>query len=147
MSIAFNVDDVDFQLNDSADLSSWITAVISNSGARVGNINYLFCSDQHLLKVNQQYLGHDTYTDIITFDYVTSNLISGDIMISVERVADNALSFDVPFDVELRRVLIHGILHLLGQGDKSDADAAIMRQKEDEALDLFISMFHKKRDR
>jgi rRNA maturation RNase YbeY len=90
-----------------------------------------------LLEANNKYLNHDTLTDIITFDYVNGNLVSGDIMISVERVSDNSVTFGVPFTDELHRVIIHGVLHLLGQGDKTDDEARIMRQREDEALALW----------
>lgn len=108
---------------------------------QVGNINYLFCDDEYLLDVNQRYLNHDTYTDIVTFDYVTANLISGDIIISVDRVKENAGIFGVPFEQEFRRVVIHGVLHLLGQGDKTDSEAAEMRRLEEEALALWNDMF------
>ena len=103
-------------------------------GKRVGSINYLFCDDAHLLGINQSFLNHDTYTDIITFDYVVGDMVSGDIVISVERVKENALLFASPFEKELHRVIIHGVLHLLGQGDKSDKEAEEMRKKEEEAL-------------
>lgn len=107
----------------------------------VGNINYLFCDDDYLIQVNRQYLDHDTYTDIITFDYVTGGLVSGDILISAERVGENAVQFSVPFEQELHRVVVHGVLHLLGQGDKSDSEAAEMRRQEEEALALWNTMF------
>lgn len=123
-------------------VKKWITDVVVGFGKCVGNINYLFCDDAYLLKVNQQYLGHDTYTDIITFDYVAGGLISGDIMISIERVYENASIFNVPFDRELHRVIIHGVHHLLGQGDKSDIEAAEMRAKEESSLALLEKLFH-----
>ena len=115
--------------------------MILRKGKRVGNISYLFCDDEYLLGVNQQFLNHDTYTDIITFDYVVADLISGDIMISVDRVGENAVKFGVPFETELHRVIIHGVLHLLGQGDKSDIEAAEMRSQEENALALWNEMF------
>ena len=115
--------------------------MIQLRGKRVGNISYLFCDDEYLLGVNQQYLNHDTYTDIITFDYVAADLISGDIMISIDRVGENASQFEVPFELELRRVIIHGVLHLLGQGDKSDDEATEMRRQEEESLALWNTMF------
>ena len=123
-------------------MRQWIAEVVRRREMTVGNINYLFCDDEYLLGVNQQYLQHDTYTDIITFDYVVGTLVSGDILISVERVGENARQFCVPFERELRRVVIHGVLHLLGQGDKSDAEAVEMRRLEEEALVLWEQLFH-----
>ncbi len=122
-------------------MKKWVSQVVQLRGKRVGNISYLFCDDEHLLGVNQQFLNHDTYTDIITFDYVVADLISGDIMISVDRVGENAEKFGVPFEQELHRVVIHGVLHLLGQGDKSDAEAVEMLRQEEETLVLWNTMF------
>ena len=93
-----------------------------------------------MLEVNRKYLNHDTYTDIITFDYVSGNLVSGDIMISVDRIRDNAKLFSVPFEQELHRVIIHGIHHLLGQGDKTEEEATAMRKKENDSLALWETM-------
>ncbi len=141
MSIRFASQDIDFELLEAEKVKNWISQVIQLRGKRVGNISYLFCDDEYLLGVNQQYLNHDTYTDIITFDYVAADLISGDIMISVDRVGENASQFEVPFELELRRVIIHGVLHLLGQGDKSDDEATEMRRQEEESLALWNTMF------
>ena len=141
MSIRFTSQDIDFELPQADRVKKWISQVVCRRGKRVGNISYLFCDDEHLLEVNRQFLNHDTYTDIITFDYVAADLISGDIMISVDRVGDNATLFGVSFEQELHRVIIHGVLHLLGQGDKSDAEAAEMRRQEEEALLLWNTMF------
>lgn len=141
MAIRFAVQDIDFELLESGKVKKWISEVILRRQKKVGNISYLFCDDEYLLGVNRQYLNHDTYTDIITFDYVAADLISGDIMISVERVGENAEKFGVPAEQELRRVIIHGVLHLLGQGDKTDAEAAEMRRQEEEALVLWNTMF------
>ncbi len=137
MAIRFSVQDIDFDLPQPTDVKKWITEVVQRRQKRVGNISYLFCSDEYLLGANQRYLNHDTYTDIITFDYVAADLISGDIMISVDRVGENASQFGVPFIHELHRVIIHGVLHLLGQGDKSPEEAVQMRKLEEEALALF----------
>ena len=137
MAIRFSVQSGDFELPEPEKVRQWVTEVVQHRGMTVGNINYLFCDDEYLLQVNQQYLDHDTYTDIITFDYVAGGLVSGDILISVERVGENAGQFGVPFEQELHRVIIHGVLHLLGQGDKSPAEAAEMRRLEEEALSLF----------
>ena len=137
MAIYFSTENIDFELENEPKVKKWILAVVSAQGKRVGNLNYLFCDDAYLINVNRTYLNHDTYTDIITFDYVEGNVVSGDIMISVERVRENAGLFNSSFEQELRRVIIHGVLHLLGQADKSDEDAAEMRRKEDSALALW----------
>ncbi len=141
MSIRFASQNIDFELPQDEKVKKWVSQVVQLRGKRVGNISYLFCDDEHLLGVNQQFLNHDTYTDIITFDYVVADLISGDIMISVDRVGENAEKFGVPFEQELHRVVIHGVLHLLGQGDKSDAEAVEMRRQEEETLVLWNTMF------
>lgn len=137
MAIYFSTENIDFELEDASRVKKWIIAVVDAQGKRVGNLNYLFCDDAYLIGVNQTYLNHDTYTDIITFDYVEGNVVSGDILISVERVRENAHLFNTSFEQELHRVIIHGVLHLLGQADKSDEDAAEMRRKEESALDLW----------
>lgn len=142
MSIRFATQSGDFEVPESQKVQKWIAEVVKRRDRQVGNINYLFCDDAYLLQVNRQYLDHDTYTDIITFDYVAGGLISGDIMISVERVGDNAEKFGVPFVDELYRVIIHGVLHLLGQGDKSDSEAREMRRQEEAALGLWNDLFH-----
>lgn len=142
MSIRFSVQSVDFTLNESEKIKKWVSEVIKRRGKTVGNINYLFCDDEYILDANRRYLDHDTYTDIITFDYVAGGLISGDIMISVDRVTDNAKKFGVSFERELHRVIIHGILHLLGQGDKKEEEAREMRRQEEEALALWDELFH-----
>lgn len=120
----------------------WIAEVIKRHGRSVGSISYLFSTDDFVLEANQHYLNHDTFTDIITFDYVAGNLISGDILISVDRVGENAKKFNVTYQQELPRVVIHGIHHLLGQGDKTDTEALEMRKKEEESLRLWNEMFH-----
>ena len=134
MAITFSVNIEAFELLEKKKVKEWLTALIEEQGKQVGTIGYLFCDDEFVLDANQRYLNHDTYTDIITFDYVEGNLISGDIMISVDRVRDNAEKFNVSFDDELHRVIAHGVLHLLGQGDKSEAEASEMRKKEEYAL-------------
>ena len=120
----------DFQLIDNESITKWLEDAISTENKELGEINYIFCDDQYLLKKNQEYLQHDTFTDIITFDYTEKNRLSGDIFISIERVKENAITFAVPFDNELRRVIIHGVLHLMGYKDKSKEDAEKMRNKE-----------------
>lgn len=145
MAIRFAAQDMDFELPKEGKVKKWLSEVILRREKRVGNISYLFCVDEYLLGVNQQYLNHDTYTDIITFDYVAADLISGDILISIERVGENARQFGVSFEQELHRVIVHGVLHLLGQGDKSDSEAAEMRRQEEDALALWNAMFHEER--
>jgi rRNA maturation RNase YbeY len=140
MAIYFSTENIAFDLKNKLKVKKWISDIIKAQNKKVGDISYLFCDDAYLIEVNRTYLDHDTYTDIITFDYVEGDLISGDIMISVERVKENAQLFNTSFDQELHRVIIHGILHLLGQGDKTDKQAAQMRKKEEAALALWNSM-------
>ena len=145
MAIRFSVQSGDFELSEPQKVKKWLSEVILRRGKSIGNINFLFCDDEYLLGVNRQYLNHDTYTDIITFDYVAGGLISGDIMISTERVGENAGKYGVPFVQELHRVVVHGVLHLLGQGDKSEGEAAEMRRQEEAALVLWEELFHEER--
>lgn len=118
-------------------LNSWVQQIIISESKIEGEISYIFCDDQYLLDINQQYLQHDTYTDIITFDYVVGDEINGDIFISLERVLENAAIYKVSHEDELLRVMAHGILHLCGYKDKSADDEALMRSKEDEKITLF----------
>lgn len=140
MAIYFSSENIKFDLRGKLKVKKWITDLIKAQNKKVGDISYLFCDDAYLIEVNRTYLDHDTYTDIITFDYVEGDTISGDILISVERVKENAQLFNTTFDQELHRVIIHGVLHLLGQGDKTEAEAAQMRKKEDAALALWNTM-------
>lgn len=137
MAIFFSNEHVDFDLPEPERVQKWITHVVRTRGKRVGEVNYIFCDDAYLIEVNRTYLDHDTYTDIITFDYVAGNIVSGDIFISIERVRENARLFDTSFEHELHRVLIHGVLHLLGQGDKSETEAKEMRNLEEECLKIW----------
>jgi len=134
--IDFNYE-VDFELSDINYYSDWLSRVIISESKIDGDLNYIFCDDEYLLGINQQYLNHDTYTDIITFDYCHGDTISGDIFISIERVEDNAQEYSVSFEEELHRVMAHGVLHLLGYKDKSDQEARLMREKENEKIKLF----------
>ena len=127
----------DFQLENEEVFSEWIEQVVLSEDKKLGEVNYIFCDDEYLHKINVEYLDHDTLTDIISFDYSEGNLVQGDIFISIERVADNASDFDVPFNEELKRVMIHGILHYCGYKDKSDSDEKLMRSKEDEKIKMF----------
>ncbi|MEZ4786889.1 MAG: rRNA maturation RNase YbeY [Flavobacterium haoranii] len=134
--ISFNYE-TDFELEHEEHISSWIEEVILSENKVLGEVNYIFCDDEYLHKINVEYLDHDTLTDIISFDYSEGNLVQGDIFVSIERVADNANDFNTEFTEELRRVLVHGILHYCGYKDKSDSEEAIMRAKEDEKLLMF----------
>ncbi len=134
--ITFNYES-DFVLSNESIYSSWISAIIESENFLEGEINYIFCNDDYLHAINLQYLNHDTLTDIISFDYTEGTLISGDIFVSIERVLDNAQEFNVSFEDELKRVLAHGVLHYCGYKDKSEEDAFLMRQKEDEKISLF----------
>lgn len=115
----------------------WLKSVIRKEGLVPGDISYLFCDDAYLLKQNIAFLHHDTFTDIITFDKRVGEIVSGDIMISLERVAENAQKFSVPFEEEFLRVMVHGTLHLCGYKDKTDQEAAEMRRMENESLLMF----------
>ena len=135
--ISFNYE-TDFTLDNESIHEDWISRIINSEGFELGEINYIFCDDEYLHKINVEYLNHDTLTDIISFDYSVGNILQGDIFISTERVVDNAKDFNVVFDEELKRVMSHGVLHYCGYKDKSAADEALMRSKEDEK----IAMFH-----
>jgi probable rRNA maturation factor len=134
--IDFNYE-TEFTLDNEDAISDWISSVIKSENKNVGEINYIFCDDDYLHNINLEHLGHDTLTDIISFDYTVGNEINGDIFISVERVKDNANDFNVSFDEELRRVLVHGVLHYCGYKDKSEAEEFLMRSKENEKLAMF----------
>ena len=134
--ISFNYE-TDFELDNEAHYEDWISRIIESEGFDEGEINYIFCDDEYLHKINVEYLNHDTLTDIISFDYTVGNLIQGDIFVSVERVKDNANDFNVSFEEELKRVLSHGVLHYCGYKDKSPKDEALMRSKEEEKMQMF----------
>jgi probable rRNA maturation factor len=127
----------DFELQDEKSFDTWIKKVISSEEKQLGEINYIFCDDHYLYKINLKFLDHDTYTDIISFDNSEGDELNGDIFISTDRVTENAKEYNVDFSEELKRVIIHGILHLCGYGDKTESEAALMRQKEDEKIALF----------
>ena len=135
--INFNYE-TDFQLDNERAISSWLNAVILSENKKEGEINYVFCDDVYLHQINMEYLNHDTLTDIISFDYSIGNELHGDIFVSVERVLDNAQDFKVSFDDELKRVLVHGVLHYCGYKDKSPEEEIQMRQKEEEKMALFL---------
>ncbi|SEF53221.1 rRNA maturation RNase YbeY [Flavobacterium urumqiense] len=134
--INFNYE-TDFTLDNEEAIAAWLTNVITSENKKEGEINYIFCDDEYLHKINLEYLNHDTLTDIISFDYTMGNELSGDIFVSIERVNDNAKDFNVVFEEELKRVLVHGILHYCGYKDKGEAEELLMRSKEDEKIALF----------
>jgi probable rRNA maturation factor len=134
--INFNYES-DFTLDNEEAIATWLSAVIVSENKTEGEINYIFCDDEYLHKINLEYLNHDTLTDIISFDYTMGNEISGDIFVSIERVLDNAKDYNTVFEDELKRVLVHGVLHYCGYKDKSKEDETIMRSKEDDKLAMF----------
>jgi probable rRNA maturation factor len=134
--INFNYES-DFILDNEEAIATWLSAVIVSENKTEGEINYIFCDDEYLHKINLEYLNHDTLTDIISFDYTMGNEISGDIFVSIERVLDNAKDYNTVFEDELKRVLVHGVLHYCGYKDKSEEDEALMRSKEDDKLAMF----------
>lgn len=134
--ISFNYE-IDFELQDETAFANWLSKVILSENKTEGDINYIFCNDDYLHKINLEYLEHDNLTDIISFDYSVGNELHGDIFISVERVIENAVDYNVSFDEELKRVMAHGVLHYSGYKDKSESDSEIMRKKEDEKIELF----------
>ncbi len=127
----------DFILKDSNKIRIWIEDVIKKEKRTVGDITYIFCDDDYLLDRNKEFLDHNTLTDIITFNYCIDNNISSDIMISIDRVKENSTTFENSFNEELKRVMIHGILHLIGYNDKSDKEKELMREKENFYLNIF----------
>lgn len=129
--------ETDFELEESAKYAAWLRKIIESECKLLGEINYIFCDDEYLLNVNQEFLNHDYYTDVISFDYSVGNQINGDVFVSVDRVKENAVSYNSSFTQELQRVMAHGILHYCGYQDKAPGDAAVMRAKEDEKINLF----------
>jgi probable rRNA maturation factor len=136
-SILFFSEQISFKVPNPRKTTAWIKAVIKKEKSSLESINYIFCSDEHLRELNIQYLNHKTFTDIITFNYGSKKVIEGEIYISVDRIKENADKFGVEFNTELRRVIIHGVLHLMGYNDKSKTEKALMRKKEDSYLSLW----------
>jgi len=135
--IAFLTEDITFELKEKLKHKAWIKEAAKAEGFRIGELNYIFCSDVYLLDINQKYLGHDTLTDIVTFDNSEDpKMIEGDIFISIDRVQENALKFDTA-ESELKRVMIHGLLHLAGYKDKDKAQKELMTIKENEHLKTY----------
>ena len=134
--VRYYFEDIKFQYKSRRFNNAWLRCVAEREQCRLGDLNIIFCSDPYLLNINLQYLGHDYYTDIITFDYSEKPVVSGDLFISVDTVRDNASFYVAGFDEELHRVIVHGLLHLIGYDDHTDADIAQMRLKENESLSL-----------
>ena len=128
--LTFHTEDIDFELENTEKIEQWILQTIDEEGGTLSFINYIFCSDTYLHRINIEYLNHDTYTDIITFPY-SDETIESDIFISIDRIHENAKTFNVTFERELHRVMIHGVLHLLGYGDKTEEEQKAMRGRED----------------
>ena len=136
MAVSYHTEDCTFRFGNRRTVNRWIADAIATEGRKRGNITIIFCSDDYLLEINRRHLDHDYYTDIITFDYSEEDWVSGDLFISLDTVRTNAEEYRVSFGQELHRVIIHGVLHLCGYGDKSPAEAATMRSKEDFYLNL-----------
>ena len=133
--ISFDCKGVDLPELDFSKIDSWLREVASSYNRQVGNLNYLFCDDEEILKVNRQFLSHDYYTDIITFDYSHKNRVGGDIFISLDTVRSNARERNISYQEELYRVIVHGLLHLCGIDDKGPGEREIMEQNENKALE------------
>ncbi|NJW51978.1 rRNA maturation RNase YbeY [Salinimicrobium oceani] len=127
----------EFELENPATYENWVKRVIASEGKKTGEISFIFCDDDYLLEINKKYLDHDTYTDIISFDNTVGNILNGDIFISTQRVSENAETYHVSGEEELRRVIIHGVLHLCGYHDKTSDEAQEMRVKEEEKMKMF----------
>ncbi|CAN5366294.1 rRNA maturation RNase YbeY [soil metagenome] len=140
MPVIFNKESTNFRLKDARLLKQWIKLIVEEKNSILGDVAYVFCSDEFLLQMNQQHLKHDFYTDIITFDYTEGGIVSGDLFISIDRVRENAKTNAVSFTQELHRVMIHGILHLLGLKDKKKSDQKAMRLAENQSLKSLESL-------
>ena len=138
MAIHFHSEQIDFPDIDKKSIKNWIKTVIDSHKSKVGDLNYIFTSDENILAINNKYLEHNYYTDVITFDYTENKVISGDIFISLETVKTNSEKFEQAYPQELKRVIIHGVLHLIGFKDKTEPDAKEMRKQEDNALKKLV---------
>lgn len=133
--ISYFCEDIIFKFNHKRLTNNWLKNVAMNESRKVGQINIIFCSDEYELDINKKYLSHDYYTDVITFDYCEGNVLSGDLFISIDSVKDNAKTFGASFKDELDRVIVHGVLHLIGYDDHTEPDQKVMREKENFYLD------------
>lgn len=138
--VRFQSEGVEIPQMDVARISKWLTAVAGSYGRRIGNLDYKFCDDEEILRVNREFLGHDYYTDIITFDYTIGNRVGADIIISLDTVSSNAQQLGIDFDDELRRIIVHGLLHLCGKKDKTPDERAEMEKAENDALALYETL-------
>ena len=137
MPIRFFSEEIDFKIKKPRKLALWLRSTAEKEKRSIDDITYIFCSDEYLLRLNQQFLKHNTLTDIITFDYSEGRkALAGEIYISIDRIADNAFKFKNPFEDELHRVMVHGVLHLIGYKDKKSTEKAMMRKKEEACLSL-----------
>jgi rRNA maturation RNase YbeY len=136
MAIRFHYEDIGYRLPQAREVRKWIAATVANHKQTVGEINFIFCSDDYLLVMNRTHLSHDYYTDIITFDYCEGDVVSGDLFVSIDRIRDNAKTLQISTIDETHRVLVHGVLHLLGFGDKTAKEVKEIRKQEDNALTL-----------
>jgi rRNA maturation RNase YbeY len=145
MPIRFFYEETEYKIKHPRKTTEWLSVSARRESRKIQDLNFIFCSDRYLLHLNQEFLRHNTLTDIITFDNSVGKMISGEIYISLERVDENSRKFKAEFEEELLRVMIHGILHLTGYGDKKAKDIALMRKKEEAYLSLWKKMFHVKR--
>lgn len=134
--VSYYLQDIDFVFKNKRLNNAWLKFVAESEVRKLGNINIIFCSDNYILDVNIKYLGHDYYTDIITFDYCEKNILSGDLFISIDTVKDNAQFYGTEFNDELNRVIVHGLLHLIGYDDHTPEEQKVMREKENYYLEL-----------
>ena len=141
MPISFSSYDVSYNIPDEATIKSWILEVVENEEYKVGNLSFIFCSNEYILINNRQFLSHNYTTDIITFDYTYRRIISGDILISIPTVHNNSITFECSFFDELLRVIIHGVFHLMGYSDSTAEETALMRKAEDLALLYYETNF------
>ena len=137
--ITFHSEDIAFNLSNIQILSDWLKIIIDSNNKKLSFLNYIFCSDEYLHDINMKYLNHDTLTDVITFPY-SDDLIEGDIFISIDRIRENAVKLNVPFDNELHRVMVHGLLHLIGLNDKTENEKKLMTKNENESLSILNGM-------
>ena len=134
MAVYFHSEETPFTLSQKSLYSDWVHQIIQEHSFQAGDLSFIFCSNAYLLEINKQYLNHNYFTDVITFNYNQEAILSGDIFISIDQVRLNAKALNLPFGMELSRVMIHGVLHLLGLNDKTEEETFLMRQAEDEAL-------------
>lgn len=139
MAIYFFSEEINFELKEKLNRKRWLKNIATKAGFNIKELNYVFCSDEYLYQINLEYLNHETYTDIITFDNSEKEFdLSGDIFISIDRVNENAKTHNQEIETELSRVLAHGLLHLMGYKDKTKEESALMRQKEEESISLYF---------